>query len=646
MALMKTSALASRRGSPEPARAEPPPASLVPARPALSPRRVKERQQARQEKAAERIGAATEQLASGVAEASAAAEELRRGLEQIASAAEESAGAAQQSHVAVHSLGSVFAQARDQAGLSRQQTAALQTLLAEAGLGIETLVASVQDNAERQLRAVQVVAMLERQAADIGAITLAVSDIAEQTNLLALNAAIEAARAGEHGRGFAVVADEVRAFAETSETGAGDVKDLAAAIGAEVRAIASRIKQCSDMAHAEAENGRAVIGSLAAIRHDMHRIADGSQAILLAVTEGEAGAREAQRGAEQVARAAEAQSAAALQAQRAVQQQSASLDESQRTAQALAQLAESLQTGGADSSAEQVSAAAEALSATVQELSGAAGQILGAIDQISRGAQVQAAATQQSTSAMTQIERATHATRAAAAAAAEQTTALAPLLSANREAVARLRDSLVATLSETQAVVGLVTALVLSSRRIEKIVDRIGLLAVQTNMLAVSGSVEAARAGDQGRGFAVVSADIRALARDSGENADRMRDVVRSIQDQITAVRAELETIGAASQAELARNHVLVERFGAVDASIDVIRAGATTVLGGVETIVTSVREVLTGMTQIAAAAEETSVAAAQAATAAREQASGAEDLAAAIEEIAGLADELSLAEG
>jgi methyl-accepting chemotaxis protein len=112
------------------------------------------------------------------------------------------------------------------------QTAALQTLLSEAGLGIETLVASVQDNAERQLRSVQVVATLERYAADIGAITLAVSEIAEQTSLLALNAAIEAARTGEHGRGFAVVADEVRALAETS-------------VAAPIRSAAFSCRACS-----------------------------------------------------------------------------------------------------------------------------------------------------------------------------------------------------------------------------------------------------------------------------------------------------------------------------------------------------------------------------------------------------------------
>lgn len=87
------------------------------------------------------------------------------------------------------------------------------------------------------------VAQLEKQAESIGNIIKTVVRIADQTNLLALNAAIEAARAGEHGKGFAVVADEVRVLAETSEKAANDIREVVNNIQQEVKVVVNAINE-------------------------------------------------------------------------------------------------------------------------------------------------------------------------------------------------------------------------------------------------------------------------------------------------------------------------------------------------------------------------------------------------------------------
>jgi methyl-accepting chemotaxis protein len=580
---------------------------------------------------AERIGAATEQMASGVTQAASAADQLRSALEQIASASEEAAGGAQESLAAITNLTASFARARNQAEGSRGRVLVLQRQLSETASDIDRCVAAVEANAQRQLR-----------SASIGRITLTVADIADQTGLLALNAALEATRAGDHGRGFAVVADEVRFLAETSENQSRDVQQLAERIGSEVRTIAARIRDTAQAASHAATAGRKISAQLDTIRVSSGALTESSQTVLLASVEADIAAMEAQKGAESVASAAEQQAAAATQAQRAVQQQAEALAQSRQTAESLAALAQDVHAGQKTLDvAAKFGAAAEELSATVQELSGAAGEILIAVEEIGRGAQIQAAATQQSSSAMAQIHRSAAANGESSRQALDAVEAMLTQLHESRNGVTALVEGVAAGLSETATVLSLIEALEDSGQRIGRIVDGLALLAVQTTMLAVSGSVEAARAGASGQGFAVVSTDIRRLAREAASNADSIKDLVDAIQAQVTRVRRDVEQIATLGETEVSKNQTLGVRLGEVEESATQLQVANQGIWKDADAILQTVGEILAGTQQIAAAAQESGSAGAQAAASARQQAQGAEDLAAAIEEIASLADEL-----
>ena len=563
-------------------------------------------------------------------------------MQQIAAGAEEASSATQQSLVLVNKVGERIQLQQNVGTKIEGMVVELQALVTTASEGIGELVANVQSASARQTASVETISQLEAQAEEIGEIVKSVAHIADQTNLLALNAAIEAARARQHGKGFAVVADEVRTLAETSERSAREIRELIDEIRSSVNEIARSVQTSADTARAEADKGTVITDQLGRIAVDMAEVLTVASEITVAATQSEKAAADILARSTEIASAAEEQSAATEESLQTVEQQATALRQSGQAAEDLAAIADELRTSAdIGKSAEDVAATAEELSAAVEEINRAASQIMAAIGQISGGAQAQSVKTQQAASALTQIEAGAVQAEGRAGQAVDLATALIETLGTNKDAV----DSMIVTIGEAAAAardsVRQVVELEQVSRKIDKIVDAIANVSIQTNMLAVNGSVESARAGEFGKGFAVVSTDIRNLARDSAESADRIKDLVKDVQDRIVEVRADLTETSTLAAAEVEKARATTARLERIRTDMRAVGDGNEQVRESAREIAEAVAEVKTGLDQIAAAANQADSMSNQSASAARQQSQVAEDLAAAIEEIAALADEL-----
>jgi len=597
---------------------------------------------ARAQAVAEKLSTATEQVASAINEATSTVEQLGKSMQTIASGAEEAGAAAEESRAAINQIEKASDEANTQAAGSLTLVDNLYALSRSTSVDIKTLIKGVSDAAQANFDSAKMIAELERQSEEIGKIVHAVARIADQTNLLALNAAIEAARAGEHGKGFAVVADEVRNLAEMSEKSARGIQEVVNEIQGQVKVVAVDAQTAGKKGLEEVEKAKAITEALARVETDLADMREGCKAIVTNAVAALSGAKEYLLGAQEIAKAAEESSTAVMESQKAVQEQGRAYTEMNDASNSLAQLAEKLKTStSAQKSAEELAAAAEELSANAEEVKSASGQISAAIEEISRAAQVASKACETAQTLGTKLENAAKEMGAKATVSGEKCVAVTTLLTTNKEAL----DSMIVNIGQAaQMSLGSaknVLELEERTRRIDKIVDAIVMVTVQTRMLAVNGNVEAARAGEFGRGFSVVAGDIRSLANESSENADRIKDLVKSIQGQITKVVTDIEGAGIKAKEEAERAKASTSNLERMAKDIKEVQLGVNVIAKGSEVAVSALQQASKASEQIATASEEMNRSSTESATAAEQGLKAAQEILQAVEEIASQADEL-----
>jgi len=291
----------------------------------------------------EQVAASAEQLMASSEQSNIASKQIANTTQEAAMNLEQQVRSTVETAKTIDEMSNGIQQIADNAQMVSTTAVEASEKASEGGKSIQTAVEQMNSIQQTFDGLSNIVRELGSRSNEIGKIVEVITGIAGQTNLLALNAAIEAARAGEHGRGFAVVADEVRNLAEQSATSADQITKLIALIQGET----NEAVQSMDTASVEVSSGIGIVHragqSFAQIEQSIHEVTTQVQEVSAAVQQMAAGTEQVVQSIQFIRNYSEEVASGAEESSAATEEQLASMEEVSNSAGSLANMAEELQ---------------------------------------------------------------------------------------------------------------------------------------------------------------------------------------------------------------------------------------------------------------------------------------------------------------